>query len=514
MNFLGTVIASSYPPGPTTSNFSFVVTNNEPIPVRKGQFVQINTEDGLLLGMVQEIVKTNRFYSHPEYVREYERGGQPLTSIFPCDRWDMLIANVKPLGVFTNGIFDKVSFPPSPGEKVYIADDEVLINLLGLDVENGLNLGSLRFHDLPASLNMTRLLQKHLAILAMSGSGKSYLATVIIEELLSRKPESGRVAVIIVDVHGEYSSIANKPEKNDQLDLSEKVTVIKSPFVQFATPLISNRWFGTFQPEMSPIQVRELGRIITEMRREHQNKSYSLKDLLNYIENDAKIPQRSKEALLGWLYELEETDLFGTEEAPNLENLVKPGHAIILDLSEATSLKKKQLIVAYIATRLFALRRRGVIPPFTMILEEAHQFCPQARQELAISQKIIEQIAREGRKFYASLCLISQRPVRLSTTILSQANTHIILRISNPNDLDTIKASSEMITSEIISMITSLPVGEALIVGSAVNYPIFVKIRQRYTKESSYEADLEKAAKIFEEQSNPEETNKIAKKTL
>ncbi|MGQ9720883.1 MAG: ATP-binding protein [Candidatus Jordarchaeum sp.] len=500
MKFVGTVITSNYPPSPTTSNFSFVITNDEPIPVRKGQYIQINTEDGLLLGMIQEIIKTNRFYSHAEYVKEYERGGQSLTSIFPCDRWDMLIATAKPLGIFSNnGFFDKVSFPPSPGERVYIADDEVLVDLLGLDLEHGLYLGNLRFHDVSVSLNMTRLLQKHLAILAMSGSGKSYLASVLIEELLSRKIESGRVAVVVVDVHGEYSSLANKPDKDVQLDFSDKVIVVKSPFVQFATSLISGRWFGAFQPEMSPIQVRELGRIITEMRREYREKSYSLQDLLTHIENDSKITQRTKEAMLSWLYELEDTKLFGAEETPDLENIVKAGQAVILDLSEATSLRKKQLIVSYVASRLFGLRRNGKIPPFTMILEEAHQFCPQARQELAISQSIIEQIAREGRKFYASICLLSQRPVRLSTTVLSQANTHIILRITNPNDLDTIKASSEMITSETAGMISSLPVGEALIVGSAVNFPLFVKIRQRYTKESTYEANLEQAAKTFEQ---------------
>jgi len=500
MKFLGTVITSNYPPGPTTSEFSFVITNNEPVPVRKGQYVQISTEDGLLLGMVQEIIKTNRFYSHAEYVKEYERRGQPLTSIFPCDRWDMLIANAKPLGVFSDGFFDKASFPPSPGERVYMADDEILVDFLGLDVENGLYLGDLRFHDVRVSLNMTRLLQKHLAILAMSGSGKSYLASVLVEELLSRTPESGRVAVVIVDVHGEYASLADKPDKNGQLDLSDKVNVVKSSFVQFATPLISSRWFGAFQPEMSPIQLRELGRIINEMRKEYQGKSYSLTELLTRIENDDRMSQRTKEALLGWLYELEDTKLFGTEEAPDLETIVKPGNAVILDLSETTSLKKKQLIVSYLASRLFALRRRGRIPPFMLVLEEAHQFCPQARQELAISKSIIEQIAREGRKFYASLCLISQRPVRLSTTVLSQANTHIILRITNPNDLDTIKASSEMITSETAGMISSLPVGEALIVGSAVNYPVFVKIRRRYTKESTYEINLEQAAKNYEEE--------------
>jgi len=74
--------------------------------------------------------------------------------------------------------------------------------------------------------------------------------------------------------------------------------------------------------------------------------------------------------------------------------------------------------------------------------------------------------------------------------------------VTNPYDLDHIKQSSECITSEVAEMISSLPVGEALIVGEAVNYPIFVKIRKRRSRESTHGISLEDAARDFERRNN------------
>ena len=122
------------------------------------------------------------------------------------------------------------------------------------------------------------------------------------------------------------------------------------------------------------------------------------------------------------------------------------------------------------------------IPPFLLIIEEAHQFCPEAAQSEALSKYIIETIAREGRKFMACLCLISQRPKRLSTTALSQCNSKLILKLSNPYDLKHLMDSSEAISKEYAGMISSLGVGEMLLIGNAVNYPIFINIRERNFK--------------------------------
>jgi DNA helicase HerA-like ATPase len=116
----------------------------------------------------------------------------------------------------------------------------------------------------------------------------------------------------------------------------------------------------------------------------------------------------------------------------------------------------------------------------------------------ALAKQPILTLAREGRKFGACLCLISQRPAHLSATALSQCNTNVIFRITNPYDLDRIRDSCEGIDSDMQGSITTLRVGDALIVGEAVGLPIFVKVRRLKSKLEPKGADLEEMAKKFE----------------
>ena len=251
---------------------------------------------------------------------------------------------------------------------------------------------------------------------------------------------------------------------------------------------------------MSYVQIRELNQIIKKLRSRSgkTGKPYDLNELIGMVEQSEMNP-RTKEAMMGWFYDLENTRLFGVEENPSLKANIRVGEATIFDLREIISLRKKQIIVNYLINRLFNLRKRGEIPPFVFILEEAHQFCPEGP---AISKGIIETIAREGRKFYASLVLISQRPVRLSTTVLSQLNSQIYLRITNPYDLQLIGQSSEMVDKASLDTITTLNVGEALIVGNAVAHPIFVQIRTRYSPSPPISIPLEDVAKKYEKKSS------------
>ena len=80
------------------------------------------------------------------------------------------------------------------------------------------------------------------------------------------------------------------------------------------------------------------------------------------------------------------------------------------------------------------------------------------------------------------LLLISQRPKKLSTTALSQMNSKMVLNIKNPYDLKHLMDSSEAITKEYSNMISSLGVGEMVLMGNVVNYPIFINVRERKFK--------------------------------
>lgn len=468
MKEVGTVISYS---GPNTTEFWFVLNENQTL--YKGQLVQLDSEEGLMVARVGEIVKINRYYSRAESVSEYERSGKPLVEQFPVNRWEYMIARAIPLGVWVNGEQRRVSFPPSPGDKVMLANKNLLSKFFGLD-EEGINIGKLEFHQLDAKLNLTRLFQKHLVILAISGSGKSHLASVLIEEILDLPKERSKPSIIVVDPHGEYISFSRDER------YSPKTKIWSSESIAIDTSKLSASGIAELIPQMSWVQRRELDPVVKKLKK--KKPCYSLKELIGEVER-GDINPKTKRALVSWLLDLESTKFFKNFEKPSVEELARQGQLSILDLSEMIRLKEKQTIVAYFARRLFNARRNGKIPPFILIIEEAHQFAPEgASSAEAISRGIIEQIAREGRKFCASLVLISQRPIKLSTTTLSQCNTQIIMRITNPYDLKHIGESSEGITSDILKMLPGLKVGEAFVVGEAINYPTLVRIRKRKSK--------------------------------
>ena len=103
MTTIGTVISTLE--GPSTIKFDFVIRDDKPIPVHKGQFIQIKTEQGFLVGRVDEVVKTNRYFMQAEAVREYEKSGKSLEEMFPVKRWEYLVAKTVPLGIFNEGFF-------------------------------------------------------------------------------------------------------------------------------------------------------------------------------------------------------------------------------------------------------------------------------------------------------------------------------------------------------------------------------------------------------------------------
>ena len=476
----GTVISTLE--GPSSRRFSFVI--NKDITVRRGQFVQLRTKDGHLIGRVSDVRKTNRYFLNPESVKNIE-DSKPVTESYPAWEWEYLVADVNALGVLSGDRFQDANFPVSPGEKVLEPESGVLQKFFGLD-KAGLHIGELPHHKVPARLDMTRLLQKHLAVLALSGAGKSFLTSGIIEELLDRPEKAGQIATIVIDTHGEYTSFA------DDHSYSNRTKVFPVSDIRIGLPKLNAHYIGSFT-DLNSTQVRELGKVMRDMKG-----SYTLTDLMGAVEEREDLKAATKDVLLAKLQDLRTTGLFGAYDYPQLDELAVQGRLAVVDMSGTTDMRKKQIIVAYLAKKLFEARRNGRVPPFLLVLEEAHQYAPEKmKRERALCRGILQTIAREGRKFNASLCLISQRPVQLSTTILSQCNTNIILRVTNPYDLDHIGKSSEGISRDVLDQISGLQVGTGLIVGEAVNFPLFVKIRNRRSKESTKGMPLHQAALEF-----------------
>ncbi len=500
---LGTVISTGNTPN--TEKFYFVLS--EGAVIKKGQFVVVKTEEGNLISRVSDVIKVNPYFERADSVKEFERSGKSLAELFPSERWEYLLGEAVPLGIYENKIVKRSFVPPSPGEKVYLAEKDALFNFFGFD-EKGLKLGKVQHHDVDAKINLTRLLQKHLAILAMSGAGKSYFTTVLIEELLERKIEDGKINVVLVDVHGEYGGFGE-----DEKYLHD-TKIISGKDFKISVPALTPEQIFAFIPGLSGPQKRELRRVMGMVAEEYKGKPYTFREILEKIEDKDIVKKSDTRSILSnAINELNATGLFGTYDNPSVSDLSQIGKLFIIDISDLIETRQKQIIVTYLANKLFKLRMNNIIPPTAFIVEEAHNFAPESTsKEQAISKSIIEKIAREGRKFHLSLVLISQRPVNLSTTALSQCNTHIVLRVSNPYDVEHISKTSEGITKDVSKTISSLQVGEALVVGEAVNYPLFIKVRERKSVKTEKGVPLEEAAKQYVK--NKMKTNDDAKSFL
>ena len=127
--------------------------------------------------------------------------------------------------------------------------------------------------------------------------------------------------------------------------------------------------------------------------------------------------------------------------------------------------------------------------PFLLVYEEAHKYVPKSElTKYRSSQKAIERIAKEGRKYGITLMLASQRPSEISETIFSQCNNFIAMRLTNPNDQGYVKRLLPDTLGNLIEKLPSLSAGEALLIGEAIVMPSVVQIDEcKENKPSSNE---------------------------
>ncbi|NDV27513.1 anti-phage-associated helicase HerA [Desulfovibrio sp. JC010] len=115
--------------------------------------------------------------------------------------------------------------------------------------------------------------------------------------------------------------------------------------------------------------------------------------------------------------------------------------------------------------------------PLLLVYEEIHKYAP--KSDLArykSSQKAIEAIAKEGRKYGVSLLIATQRPSEVSETIFSQCSNFIAMRLTNPDDQRYVKRLLPDTLGNLTDSLPSLRAGEGILIGEAVVLPSVVKI--------------------------------------
>lgn len=119
-------------------------------------------------------------------------------------------------------------------------------------------------------------------------------------------------------------------------------------------------------------------------------------------------------------------------------------------------------------------KRAGI--PFHIFLEEAHRYIQKDSDVFLIGYNIFERIAKEGRKYGVLLNIISQRPVELSDTVISQISNFLIFKMTHPLDIEYIEKMLPNISSDIIEKQKSLQPGTCVGFGNAFKIPLIIKL--------------------------------------
>lgn len=131
---------------------------------------------------------------------------------------------------------------------------------------------------------------------------------------------------------------------------------------------------------------------------------------------------------------------------------------------------------AYFSTKIAGADKTNETP-FMLVYEEAHKYIPKNGEVRYKNTRLaVERIAKEGRKYGVSSMIVSQRPSEISSTVFSQCNNFVVMRLNNPDDQSYVK---RLLPEAVVSYgdaLSSLEKREALIVGDAIATPTIVKI--------------------------------------
>ena len=115
--------------------------------------------------------------------------------------------------------------------------------------------------------------------------------------------------------------------------------------------------------------------------------------------------------------------------------------------------------------------------PFHLIVEEAHRYIQNDTDTFLIGYNIFDRIAKEGRKYGVILGLITQRPVEMSDTVISQCSNFLIFKMNHPADVDYIRKMVPNISDEIVEKQKTLQAGTCLAFGQAFTIPLIVRLK-------------------------------------
>ena len=526
-------------PGETTHEYTFVSRDDEQV-LKNGEYVYyelfdpaepgLNGNTALSRRVLGRIIKRVPLRLYPDtFLAEPEISPAQVAAMVGYDARanELFELHVAIMGYYeqATGSFINPWIPPQSGKQIFLADDDMLAGILSRRRagQNGsATIGSLLTRPpgaVPVVLSVKDLVSTHLAIIASTGAGKSYLASVIIEELMQ---PYNKASVLILDPHGEYgtlSEIANAEQFSEESKEAREsigrggsyraqVRVYKPDQVKVRLSSLNIGDMRHLLSEMTEKQQYLLNRALRKVNETKRGTPWGSADLKQAIKSVAKqkgdedsdgADDSSTIHALTWRIEdrFENSYTFDDLQHLDLPEIFKPGQCTVLQLNDIDE-RDQQVVVATILRRLYKARmetERGKVHsgefylpyPVFVLLEEAHHFAPGGTD--VVSTAILKQVLAEGRKFGIGVGLISQRPGKLNAGVLSQCQTQCIMRIVNEIDQKSVAAAIEGVGRDLLNNLPALSKGQVIVAGAALNTPVICRVRSRFTRHGGESKD-------------------------
>ncbi|NET32244.1 MAG: DUF87 domain-containing protein [Cyanothece sp. SIO1E1] len=509
--FVSQVVGTVKGPGEDGNQYVFITADNRYVKIGEFVYYEVDeTDDSASKLQILGKISARRLIDHlPDRIfADTEINPERIAALigFAYPHPEIYEVTVDVIGYFHAALgFINPRKTPDPGAKVSLADNATLQRILNKKQPGEIGaaqIGSLLLREtaaVPVVLDVKELVSTHMAILAGTGSGKSYTAGVLVEELLL---PYNRAAVLILDPHGEYGTLSDMRGHRDfQGDdgYAPKVQVLTPDEIHIRISSLDYYDILTLLPEMSERQQSILNKAFTILKR-HQRGDYrwNVQDLIAAVyeadrtqDDEGNEKTGSSAPALEWkLEKLERSPYFHFMDHLAPKDLFEPGQVTVLQMNEISQ-EEQQVICAAVLRQTYHARMNtekenitvndeNYLPyPVFILIEEAHRFAP--AHEPSRCKAVLRTILSEGRKFGLGVGLITQRPGKLDSDVLSQCMSQFLMRIVNPVDQDSLKYGVEAAGRDLLKELPALSKGQVIIAGACVNTPVLCKVRQRLT---------------------------------
>ena len=389
---------------------------------------------------------------------------------------------------------------PIPGAEVFAVSTDDMRAIFAASDEPHIEIGTVYpTDDIRGALYVDPMLGKHFAVLGSTGTGKSTSVSLILHRISELSPEGH---IVMIDPHGEYSAafkgcgelfnVDNLQLPYWLMNFEEHCEVLLTTHGSerqrdadiLAKCLLAARTKGKDMSQFGKVTVDSpIPYLLTDLNAIIVNEMGKLDragDTIPFQRLKTKLEELRADPRYTFMFSgMMVSDSMGSFLA-KLFRLPSQGRPIsIVDVSGVPS-EITSVVVSVLARMVFDYSiwsRTEAQRPLLLVCEEAHRYVPKdehAETGQAV-RKILERIAKEGRKYGVSLGLITQRPSDLAEGVLSQCGTIISMRLNNDRDQACVRAAMPEGARGFLDAIPALRNRECIVCGEGVAIPIRVR---------------------------------------